>query len=193
MTNKNYSQELVQQVALNCGNDWTLSNAKFPFLDTLCLSQLCVTAEFVRHGRHIDSTSVLLMKKPVVIDNGTGFIKAGFAGDKLPRVVSPSVVGRPVYGDRVAFSDNHKSVYVGEEAVLKRGAGLKLTFPLEHGIVSNWDDLELLWKNCLENELRVDPMEHPILLTEAPLNPKRNREVRTNLLLHRLKTDTQCS
>ncbi|GJQ11479.1 hypothetical protein GpartN1_g3270.t1 [Galdieria partita] len=122
------------------------------------------------------------MEKPIVIDNGTGFIKAGFAGDKLPRVVSPSVVGRPTYGDCVDFRGTFKSVYVGDDAVQKRGAGLKLTYPLEHGIVSNWDDLELLWKNCLENELRVDPAEHPVLLTEAPLNPKRNRELMATIM-----------
>jgi len=122
------------------------------------------------------------MEKPIVIDNGTGFIKAGFAGDKVPRVVSPSVIGRPIYGDCVDFRDNHKDVYVGDEAIQKRGAGLKLSYPLEHGIVSNWDELELLWKNCLENELRVDPTEHPVLLTEAPLNPKRNRELMATIM-----------
>ena len=30
-----------------------------------------------------------------VIDNGSGMCKAGFAGDDAPRVVFPSIVGRP--------------------------------------------------------------------------------------------------
>ena len=31
----------------------------------------------------------------LVIDNGSGMCKAGFAGDDAPRAVFPSIVGRP--------------------------------------------------------------------------------------------------
>lgn len=33
----------------------------------------------------------------LVIDNGSGMCKAGFAGDDAPRAVFPSIVGRPRY------------------------------------------------------------------------------------------------
>lgn len=31
----------------------------------------------------------------LVCDNGSGLVKAGFAGDDAPRAVFPSIVGRP--------------------------------------------------------------------------------------------------
>ena len=116
----------------------------------------------------------------VVIDNGSGTCKAGFAGDDAPRSVFSTVVGRPkVPGIMVGL--DQKEVYVGEEAQQKRGV-LKIETPIEHGIVSNWDDMEKVWHHTLYSELRVSPEEHPILMTEASLNPKLNREKMTQIM-----------
>jgi len=92
----------------------------------------------------------------VVVDNGSGTIKAGFAGDDAPRALFPSVV-----------EENH---------------------PIERGIVTNWDDMEKLWSNTFWEQLKVVPEEHPVLLTESPLNPKENREKMTQIMFEKFNT-----
>ncbi len=109
----------------------------------------------------------------VVIDNGSGMIKAGVGGEDAPRVNFPSVIGKPRF-ERVQM-DSDKELFIGNDAIAKRGL-LTLEYPLENGIVKNWEYMSKIWHYTYYTELKIDPTEQPVLLTEAPLNPKKNRE-----------------
>ena len=119
-----------------------------------------------------------------MIDNGSGLCKAGFAGDDAPRAVFPSVVGRPDLSATVGL--DFKDYYIGDEA-LNNSDHLNLSYSIEHGIVTNWDDLEKIWRHSY-SELGVSPENYPVLLTEACHGPKANRERMTQIMFETFNT-----
>lgn len=115
-------------------------------------------------------------KPAIVIDSGSGLVKAGFAGDDNPKCIFQTVTGKPVLAQAaMGGAGGKRGTFVGPQALAKRGM-LQLNYPVEHGVVKNWDDMEAIWAHTFDNELRVDPTDRGVLLTEAPRNPRANRE-----------------
>ena len=105
------------------------------------------------------------IKPNVIIDNGTGYCKAGLSGEEGPRAVFPTCVGYPKYANSMVGGDK-KEFFVGSDAEYKRGV-LKLNYPIENRNINNFNDMEEIWAHIFTNELRVAPEEHNVLLTES--------------------------
>uniref|UniRef100_F1L660 Actin-related protein 2 n=1 Tax=Ascaris suum TaxID=6253 RepID=F1L660_ASCSU len=116
-------------------------------------------------------------RKIIVVDNGTGFVKCGYAGTNFPSFIFPSVVGRPIVRSSQRVGNIEiKDLMVGEECTQLRQM-LDCSYPMENGIVRNWDDMAHVWDYTFGPEkLDIDPKECKLLLTEPPLNPSSNRE-----------------
>ena len=110
----------------------------------------------------------------LVIDNGSGFIKAGFSGEESPRHYFPSITGHTKV-EGIYLSEEQKESIVGTEAQKKFGI-LNISYPIQECRIVNWDDISKIWHYTFYNELKVAPEEHNVLLTESPYNTRRERE-----------------
>lgn len=119
----------------------------------------------------------------IVIDAGSDSIKAGFAGESSPATIFKSVVGMPKYDralrngalrNRAKDHNVTNKIYVGSAAFDNKSI-LKLEYPIRRAIVQNWDHMESIFNLVFEN-LRVEPQNKSILLSEAARNPIKNKE-----------------
>lgn len=125
-----------------------------------------------------------LFNQPIVIDNGSGNIRGGYSGDDVPRVNYSNLWGSPKYNKVKYLPSDIKQddKFIGDEAQKQRGI-LKLDYPLEHGVVEDWNAMEMIWEYSISNGLSINNLsEHPILITEEPLNPRVNREKMAEVL-----------
>ena len=127
--------------------------------------------------------------KYAIIDNGSGMMKAGMSGDEAPSCVFSSIVGKPKTQSAMQ-GVTQKNIYIGDDAMAKRGV-LNLKYPIAAGIVEDWADMESVWHHTFYNELRVDPSELAgVLVTEAPRNPKQNREKMIEVLFEQFEVQS---
>ncbi|XP_064195993.1 uncharacterized protein LOC135257312 isoform X1 [Anguilla rostrata] len=127
----------------------------------------------------INMNPIMDFKTPIVLDTGSGLVKAGFADQDLPTTIFPTVIGVPKY-EEIMNGNFERESYIGHEAQHMRGV-LALKYPMKNGIVRNWDEMEKIWNHSFQ-QLRVDPEDHPILLTEAAMNPRENRQRMVELM-----------
>ena len=112
--------------------------------------------------------------EPVVIDNGSGFLKAGFAEDDAPKHVFPTIIGKPKDASLLVGTDQ-KDSYIGHEAIAKQDL-LELRKPVQQGVITDMEDMIKIWEHLWNTELLISCENHKFFITEPPKNPKSNRE-----------------
>jgi len=124
---------------------------------------------------------------PIVIDNGTGYTKLGYAGNLEPQFIIPSSIAikeTTKVGDqatrRLARGIDDLDFFIGDECIDLNGYSVK--FPIRHGIIEDWDLMERYWEQCIFKYLRAEPEDHYFLLTEPPLNTPENREYTAEIM-----------
>jgi len=112
----------------------------------------------------------------VVIDNGSGFTKVGFAGSAEPHSIFQTAIGKRLRSGKETPLDDLAFVTGDQQFFSSVSSTYTTHFPIKHGIVQDWDSMEQLWQTCFYDKLRCNPEDHYVLLTEPPLNTPENRE-----------------
>ncbi|XP_070930208.1 actin, aortic smooth muscle-like isoform X2 [Macaca nemestrina] len=117
---------------------------------------------------------------PLICDYGSGFSKVGFAGMESPMGVFPTVLGK-LRHDNVLVGMEEEDWFIGEEVQKNRGK-LILQYPISRATMTNWDNMEKIWHHSFYQVLHVAPEQHPVLVTEPPLNPTPSKQKVTQVL-----------
>ena len=121
---------------------------------------------------------------PIVIDNGSGIIKAGFAGDELPQIEYSNAVAIPKYPNWMYGNNSNENYYIGEELQRMKSVW-KIKYPVRRGFIEDWDSMKIILKytfNRLSNYSLYKrawwytSIDNPVMITESSVHSKRDRE-----------------
>eukprot|EP01083_Nonionella_stella_P037024 100973_1 len=114
----------------------------------------------------------------VVIDSGTEITKCGFNNSNQPHYAFPTITGT-IRHKGIMVGMQLKDYYIGHEAKSKRGI-LTLKYPMEHGSIVRWDDMERIWHHCLYNELRIHPedVDHIVLTQNSHMSNSTQNKIK---------------
>jgi len=109
---------------------------------------------------------------PLVCDVGSGSIKIGYANGRTPKKIIPSIIGPPKH--------------IGNDAIKNRN-DIQCSFPIEGGVVRNWDEVEALFSHAIDEVKENDTNSASrILVTEPPLNPVQNKKQMAEMLFEKM-------
>ncbi|MFX1252437.1 MAG: actin, cytoplasmic 2 [Promethearchaeota archaeon] len=117
---------------------------------------------------------------PVVLDNGTCLSKNGYGGEDQPRSVFNTLLGYPKYPNSI-YTSYVDEYFIGKNTCKLQDA-LELNYPIKRGVIEDWEAMEKVWHYTFFKDLRLDPAEHPVLLSERSGNPAPNRERAAEIL-----------
>ena len=108
----------------------------------------------------------------------------GYSGNVEPQYIVPTVLATKadeggLQGKRDGVED--LDFHIGD-AAFANSSTHQINYPIRHGLIDNWDNMERLWQRCMFEYLRCEPEEHFVLLTEPPLNPPENREYTAEIM-----------
>ena len=133
-------------------------------------------------------------ENPIIIDLGTGQIKAGFSGRDLPKIIFNSFIGEPKYKKLIKNINKENKIsneiFIGSQCDKNLNI-LKLRYPIEHGHFVNEKDIFPIF-NYIFSLLKIsleDIKHHPILITEPLQNPIQNRENISQILFEKFDTN----
>ena len=113
----------------------------------------------------------------------------GFAGNVEPQYIIPTTISLPSSSGKAtsSFVDSKRGgvedldFHIGADCA-KHTSTHSINYPIRHGLIENWDNMERLWQRCIFDSLRCEPEEHYMLLTEPPLNTPENREYTAEIM-----------
>lgn len=121
-------------------------------------------------------------KQFVVLDIGSGYIKAGFSGDDMPRCVIRTVLGEheevieDQTGDPSSDQQKKKKTYQhGNKVYDERDKKYTLYEPVRRGLVETDSDMEhlrILIERIFKSELETESRKADVLITQSPFNDK---------------------